>query len=71
MEYKKLQHTLDILHNRGFKEDCPTKDYETGVSFWHFFKYPFNVRMAFHSTYFNVSCWRVDKKYNFSDKIIN
>jgi hypothetical protein len=60
MEYEKLQRVIYILTKKGFIEDCPTKDYDANVSFWHFSKYPFYVKIAFHVMGFEVESYRLD-----------
>jgi ribosomal protein S8 len=59
MEYEKLQHVLYVLTKKGFIEDCPTKDYDSNISYWHFKKYPFWVKIAFHHMGFIVISYKL------------
>lgn len=58
-----------ILASKGFVEECPTMDYDSGNTFHWYYKYPFRVRIAFikhpvvAGVTIEVSSFRVDKQY--------
>jgi hypothetical protein len=56
---------IAILLKKGFKEDMPTKDYESGICFSNWYKYPFTVRMSSRG----VESSRVDKEYQYGYRL--
>ena len=56
---KNLREIIKILEKHGFQEEVPTKDYESGKSFWWFKKYPFIIRIGYQE----IMSSRLDKEY--------